>query len=507
MAEKFRFMDPVQQEDGTYDREYNAQEFTDYFKALVTTGVMKSAGNQLVVSANGNNMITRIDTGIAVILGRYYENDSFRELTHDTESLGNSRIDRVVIRMDLSTDKRHVLSFVKKGMPSTNPVAPALTQTPNIYEISLAQVRVVGGQTFIAANAVTSERGIDVICPWAGSNIMPNFDDNALAQHINNTDIHVDAAKQQLINNSIQANRFNDNVFFNLGINYSEKSLPTIAWENDTTTERLYIMFPKTSMSGVFELIMTSTWANTNAGGGAVVRYFVTTTDNGTVPVNKMEIVSATPEFLNSFHIGEFYFAGSLFVIPISKRDRNNPLSITMRFNDTSGYAYGVLLNSSHYTEALTQVINWPIQKSYIDEKYDKLFTSVSEGKADNRSALAQKGVSVPVDPTFAQISDGILRVETGKKVDFIMLNVPSMAANGQTSVQVATLFKPMNIVVGLEGLHVKNGVVGGYQWPNRYSVYNITNSQNGNLWTVTISIYAGQFPQSQNYIPIILTT
>ncbi|RDV27662.1 pyocin knob domain-containing protein [Lysinibacillus capsici] len=186
MTEKFRFFDAVLQEDGvTYDREYDAQEFTDYFKALVTTGLMKGAGNQLVVTANGSNMITKIDTGIAFLRGRYYENDSFKELTHDTETLGNSRIDRIVIRMDLSTEARYVKAFIKKGVPSTNPVPPALTQTPNLYEISLAQVKVVGGQTFIAANAVTDERGQDIICPWAGSNILPNFNDDALEDLVN----------------------------------------------------------------------------------------------------------------------------------------------------------------------------------------------------------------------------------------------------------------------------------------------------------------------------------
>ncbi|WP_313469788.1 hypothetical protein [Lysinibacillus sp.] len=185
MAEKYRFFDAVLQEDGvTYDREYDAQEFTDYFKALVTTGLMKSAGNQLKVTANGSNMITKIDTGIAFLLGRYYENDSFKELTHDTETLGNSRIDRIVIRMDLSTEARYVKAFIKKGVPSANPVPPALTQTPNLYEISLAQVRINGGQTFISTNAVTDERGIDVICPWAGSKILPNFDNAALEELI-----------------------------------------------------------------------------------------------------------------------------------------------------------------------------------------------------------------------------------------------------------------------------------------------------------------------------------
>ncbi|MED4461868.1 phage tail protein [Metabacillus fastidiosus] len=185
MAERFGFFDPIQDENGQYDREYNAQEFSDYFKALVTTGLMKGAGNELAVTTNGTSMVTTVNTGVAFILGRFYENDSVLSLTHDTETLGNSRIDRIVIRMDLSTEARHVKAFIKKGVPSVNPVAPALIQTPNFYEISLVQVKVIGGQTYISTTNVTNERGKDIICPWAGSRILPNFDDVALEDLVN----------------------------------------------------------------------------------------------------------------------------------------------------------------------------------------------------------------------------------------------------------------------------------------------------------------------------------
>ncbi|QDP99996.1 hypothetical protein FOH38_05365 [Lysinibacillus fusiformis] len=191
MAEHYRFMDPVQREDGTYDREYSAQEFTDYFKALITTGVMKGAGSLLAVSTKGSNMITTIDTGIAFLLGRYYENNSSLALTHDTETLGNRRIDRIVIRMDLNTEARYVKAFIKKGVPSSTPVAPTLTQTQTVYEISLAKVLIVGGQTYISNSDITDERGADIICPWAGSKILPSFDNNMLEQHMNDVKPHV----------------------------------------------------------------------------------------------------------------------------------------------------------------------------------------------------------------------------------------------------------------------------------------------------------------------------
>jgi hypothetical protein len=181
MAEKFRFFDAVENEHGAHDREYNAQEFTEYFEALVTTGIMQGDKLELEVINNGSNMNSIVKPGIAFIKGRYYENTDEVILTHDTESVAFNRIDRVVIRMDTNTNARYVKAFIKKGVASANPVAPPLIQTDTVYEISLAQVRITGGQSFLTSSAITDERGTDdVICPWAGSKILPNFNNDAL---------------------------------------------------------------------------------------------------------------------------------------------------------------------------------------------------------------------------------------------------------------------------------------------------------------------------------------
>lgn len=190
MAEHYSFFDPVEV-NGVYDREYNAQEFTDYFGALITTGVMKGAFNMLAVTANGSNMVTSINTGIAFVEAKRYFNDAPLPFPHDTETIGLSRIDRIVVRMDQNVESRYVKAFIKKGTASANPAPPTLTQNNTVYEISLAQIRIVGGQTFIATNAVTDERGTDIICPWVGSNILPSFDDNALSTHIDNATLHI----------------------------------------------------------------------------------------------------------------------------------------------------------------------------------------------------------------------------------------------------------------------------------------------------------------------------
>lgn len=184
MAEIFGFFDAVQDANGIDDRVYNAEQFTIPFDALVTNGVMKSAYDQLQVVTTGSNMASRIKSGIAFIEGHHYLNNGIIDLTHDVEVLGVSRIDRIVIRKDSRPEARHVRAFIIKGVPGANPIAPTLTRNENVYEISLAQVKIVGGQNYILVSDITDERGKDIICPWAGSNILPSYNDNALAKHL-----------------------------------------------------------------------------------------------------------------------------------------------------------------------------------------------------------------------------------------------------------------------------------------------------------------------------------
>lgn len=180
MAEHSRFFDSLNPLEP--DKVYTADEFTSYFHALITSGIMKGEGNMLKVETSGSNMNTTVDTGTAFLLGRQYENDSKLSLTHEIETLGRSRIDRVVLRLVLDMDARYIKAFVKKGVGGTAPIPPPLERTGNVYEISLAQVKVIGGQTYINAADVTDERGNPDVAPWAGSKILPNFSDSTIGQ-------------------------------------------------------------------------------------------------------------------------------------------------------------------------------------------------------------------------------------------------------------------------------------------------------------------------------------
>lgn len=433
MAEKFSFFDPVLTEAGIYDREYNAQEFTDYFKTLITTGVMKSEGSQLKVSTNGTNMKSSIADGIAYILGRRYANDDIKEHMHDTETLGNNRIDRIVIRMDLNPDNRHVLSFIKKGAPSPNPVPPALTQNNNIYEISLAQVTIVGGQTFIASNAVKDERGTAVICPWAGSNILPSYDDNALQilqesfnSHVNNQQIHVTQAKQDLWNKK-EFVSIVDGRAINAGAKSPKECLERLG--HGITHE----FIDAHSINTV--LFQPSTWA-------VLETYKPWVDSSGGYPIQKILIASSGRTY---YRIGLNDTTWSNLKEDIVL-DHTRPMGVDLNnYTQPGFYALGdnlihgpedgsvewgslivtvsgdvinqIIMNFQGYMymRGKSQTQYWTTWRCIAHPGYDltSIFTSVSNGKATVNQAVTDKGVYTAPDATFATTAANIRAIQT----------------------------------------------------------------------------------------------
>jgi len=55
-------------------------------------------------------------------------------------------------------ENRYVKAFILKGESKEEPEAPKLTRDENIYEISLAQIRIIAGKSFIGETEVMDER-------------------------------------------------------------------------------------------------------------------------------------------------------------------------------------------------------------------------------------------------------------------------------------------------------------------------------------------------------------
>lgn len=163
MAEQYRFFDHV---DG--DRVYNADEFAEYFRQVLTSGVL-NGGTNLQVYCNGTDRIARIKPGKAWLEGYFYKNTEELELQLDEAHGTYDRIDRIVLRLDRNPENRYIKAFVKTGIPSMSPVPPALIREGLVYEISLAQILVVHNTTVIPVNKVTDERLNASVCGLVNS--------------------------------------------------------------------------------------------------------------------------------------------------------------------------------------------------------------------------------------------------------------------------------------------------------------------------------------------------
>lgn len=163
MTEEYRFFNSA----GGDTRLYQAAEYAEYFATLIANGVWAEELNALLVTGHGGEMKTLVDTGKAFVDGYYYENDASKELTHSTAHATLNRIDRVILRLDTDIANRYLKLFVLEGTPAETPAPPTLTQAGSIWEISLAQVLVIAGQSYIETATVTDERADETVCGYA----------------------------------------------------------------------------------------------------------------------------------------------------------------------------------------------------------------------------------------------------------------------------------------------------------------------------------------------------
>jgi len=151
--------------DSTSDdpRLYPAREFAEYFARFIGNGIY-SGGTQLKVSATGTDNKVSIATGFAWINGYLYSIFSEPLSLTLTPATTLDRIDRIVLRLNVSTPVRAIRATILQGTPGTSPVAPALTRSGDIYDISLAQVRLTAGSAIVLPHQVTDERLNNTVC-------------------------------------------------------------------------------------------------------------------------------------------------------------------------------------------------------------------------------------------------------------------------------------------------------------------------------------------------------
>lgn len=122
------------------------------------TGVVGAPGDaNLQVFANSSGREVHVRAGRASVRGHWFLSTAQETLAIAANASGNPRIDRIVLRLDPSSNEATLA--VLTGTPGTVPTAPSLTQTDTgVYELTLAQVAVANGAASISALNVTDER-------------------------------------------------------------------------------------------------------------------------------------------------------------------------------------------------------------------------------------------------------------------------------------------------------------------------------------------------------------
>nr|DAZ11407.1 MAG TPA: Receptor Binding Protein [Caudoviricetes sp.] len=143
------------------DRVYNAENWAEYFSSFIGNGVFPSPSTNLQV-VTGDGMTITIRAGKAWINGYFYFNTNDLSITLATADGVLNRIDRIVIRWDLTN--RIISAAVKSSTPSASPSAPALQRDADAYELCIADVLVGAGVTAVTQGNITDQRLNAALC-------------------------------------------------------------------------------------------------------------------------------------------------------------------------------------------------------------------------------------------------------------------------------------------------------------------------------------------------------
>ncbi len=138
--------------------EYTQPQFAEVLEKIFTNGIFTDVANELeVTETDPASMSVIVKSGEGWINGFWYQNTADLVKTIGAADPDNPRIDRIILRLDTVTNLKISIE-VLEGTPAAEPTPPTLTQTANIYEISLAKVLVGATVTSIVNANITDER-------------------------------------------------------------------------------------------------------------------------------------------------------------------------------------------------------------------------------------------------------------------------------------------------------------------------------------------------------------
>lgn len=147
-----------------YDRAVDSAFLRRFYKAYWDDGVFYKPSTSFAVTATGTGMNVQVQPGMAQVQGAFCLEDTVQTLPIAAADASLNRIDSIVLRLDLSLDKRDISLAVVSGVAAVSPVAPALTRNNTTWELGIANVLVSAGAGVITQRDVEDTRLDDTRC-------------------------------------------------------------------------------------------------------------------------------------------------------------------------------------------------------------------------------------------------------------------------------------------------------------------------------------------------------
>lgn len=152
-----------------YDRNYNADDLSDFLSMVCDTGVVKTNTVNTVPQGlkvvAGSGMEVGVNVGKAVIKGKGFINETAESFTLSVNATNTTRYDYIVVKFDNTINVRNITLEMRTGTSSI-PTAQTLTRSSTIYELMLAYIKVAPNTASIAQTDITDTRGNTELCPW-----------------------------------------------------------------------------------------------------------------------------------------------------------------------------------------------------------------------------------------------------------------------------------------------------------------------------------------------------
>lgn len=252
MAVKYGFFNS---ENG--DRLYNADDISRFFYKLISDGVLDSPATNLMV-ASRSGMTVQVLQGYGMINAKYVWITSPEDITLDAADIALPRVDRVVLRLDITN--RQITVAAKKGTPAASPTPPALTRSGAIYELSLAKIAVAANATAIAQADITDERPDESVCGYIVGLLQQIDTAGLFAQFTDAFDTWFAGLQDQVLRNTL-VRRYTNRVLSSAS--QQNFSIGIAEWNASTDILNVYV--------NGFMLSPGVDYSVSGAGGGTVV--------------------------------------------------------------------------------------------------------------------------------------------------------------------------------------------------------------------------------------------